>query len=49
MHDPAETAGIATMTARPTPLPAFDDVRAAARRLHGLAVMTPLLESHALN
>jgi threonine dehydratase len=30
-------------------LPAFDDVLAAARRLEGLAVRTPLLESPALN
>ena len=37
------------MTARPIPLPTFDDVRAAAQRLKGLAVETPLLESHALN
>ena len=29
--------------------PTFDDVRAAAGRLHGLAVRTPLLESPALN
>ena len=30
-------------------LPSFDDVRAAAKRLEGLAVKTPLLESPALN
>ena len=32
-----------------TNLPSFDDVRAAAARLEGLAVKTPLLESPALN
>src|SRR5512138_356122 len=32
-----------------TSLPTIDDIRAAARRLEGLAVRTPLLESPALN
>lgn len=30
-------------------LPGFEDVRDAARRLHGLAVMTPVIENHRLN
>ncbi|GAB4364287.1 MAG: threonine/serine dehydratase [Kiloniellaceae bacterium] len=34
---------------QPASLPTFDDVRAAAKRLEGLAVKTPLLESPALN
>lgn len=33
----------------PAGLPTIDDIRAAARRLEGLAVRTPLLESPALN
>lgn len=32
-----------------TPLPCFEDVKAAATRLQGLAVRTPLIESPALN
>lgn len=35
--------------ATPTILPSFDDVKAAAERLRGLAVRTPLVESPALN
>ena len=31
------------------PLPTIDDIRAAAERLKGKAVLTPLLESPALN
>lgn len=30
-------------------LPVFEDVRQAARRLHGFAVTTPVIESHKLN
>src|SRR3546814_10666685 len=35
--------------AAPVAAPTLDDIRAAARRLDGLAVRTPLLESPALN
>jgi threonine dehydratase len=38
-----------TAAATAAALPSFDDVRAAAGRLEGLAVRTPLLESPALN
>lgn len=45
MTQMAEQAGAAAAQ----PLPSFDDVRAAAKRLEGLAVRTPLVESPALN
>jgi threonine dehydratase len=38
-----------TEPAAQAPLPTLDDLRAAARRIAGLAVRTPLLESPALN
>ncbi|WP_227010740.1 threonine/serine dehydratase [Pelagibius marinus] len=42
MIQPSDTAALG-------PLPCFDDVKAAAARLQGLAVRTPLIESPALN